>query len=89
MKYLYIYIIIIIICAIDLICVQRVFKIVSLGCICVCIKKSCFFFNIYLFPYLAVLGPRCCMQDLSLWCTGSLVVTHNPSSMGRGDNEAS
>ena len=37
--FIYIYIIIIIICAIDLICVQRVFKIVSLGCICVCIKK--------------------------------------------------
>ena len=80
--------IIIIICAIDLICVQRVFKMVSLGYICV-LKKLLLFKNIYLFTYLAVLGPSCCMQNLSLWCTGSLVVTHNPSSMGRGDNEAS
>ena len=36
-----------------------------------------------------MLGPSCCMQALSLWCSGSLVVTHNPSFMGRGDSEAS
>lgn len=61
---------------------------VSLGYICV-LKKLLLFKNIYLFTYLAVLGPSCYMQNLSLWCTGSLVVTHNPSSMGREDNEAS
>ena len=52
------------------------------------LEKLLLFLNIYLFTYLAVLGPSCCMQDLSLWCSGSLVVTHNPSSMGRGNSEA-
>lgn len=56
-------------------------------CVCVCIRKVASFFKYFI--YLAVLGPSCCTQDLSLWCAGSLVVTHNPSSMGRGDSEAS
>ena len=41
------------------------------------------FFLKYLFFYLAVLGLRCGTQDLSLWCTDSLVV-HVPEHVGFG-----